>query len=163
MSTWRAGARLLLFAVLVAGAAGLAPARAQDDSGRAAIPPYTGYVTDAAGVLDGARRAQLEGFLDQLHGKTGVQFAVLTIPTCAPEDPGTDKTRVFNTWGIGDKERKDGLLLLVAMQEHSLRFETGYGLEGTLPDGWESRMLRDLAEPAFRAGDPGAGNTAAVQ
>lgn len=162
MSTWRAGARLLLFAVLVVGAAGAAPARAQDDSGRAAIPRYTGYVTDAAGILDDARRAQLEGFLDQLHAKTGVQFAVLTVKTCAPEDPSTYKTRVFNEWGIGDKERKDGLLLLVAMQERFLRFETGYGLEGTLPDGWQSRMLRDLAVPAFRAGDPGEGITAAV-
>jgi len=69
---------------------------------------------------------------------------------------------VFNAWGIGDKERKDGLLLLVSMKEHALHFETGYGLEGTLPDGWEARMLRDLAVPEFRNGDPAAGITAAV-
>jgi uncharacterized protein len=162
MSQWRAHARLLLAAVLVVGAACAAPSRAADDSGLARIPAYTGYVTDAAGVIGEPRRAQLEGFLDQLRQKTGVQFAVLTVDSCAPEDPGTYKTRVFNAWGIGDKERKDGLLLLVAMQERKILFETGYGLEGTLPDGWQSRMVRDLAVPRFREGSPAEGITAAV-
>src|SRR5260221_375917 len=147
---------------LLACAACAAPTRAADESGRAEIPAYTGYVNDVAGVIGEPRRAQLEGFLDQLHRKTGVQFALLTVPTCVPEDPSTYKTRVFNAWGIGDKERKDGLLLLVAMQERALRFETGYGLEGTLPDGWQSRMLRDLAAPRFRGGEPAEGITAAV-
>jgi uncharacterized protein len=158
----RAVARLLCFAVLVTGALCAAPGRAEDTSGLAKIPAYTGYVNDAAGVLGESRRAQLESFLDQLHQKTQVQFAVLTVPDCAPEDPSSYKTRVFNAWGIGDKERKDGLLLLVAMQEHKLLFETGYGLEGTLPDGWQSRMLRDLAVPQFKSGDPAEGITAAV-
>lgn len=162
MSHRRATARLLGFAVLLAGATCTAPVRAADDSGQAAIPAYSGYVNDAAGVIGESRRAQLESFLDQLRQKTGVQFAVLTVPNCSPEDPGTYKTRVFNSWGIGDKERKDGLLLLVAMQERSLQFETGYGLEGTLPDGWEARMLRDLAVPQFRSGSPAEGITAAV-
>jgi len=56
--------------------------------------------------------------------------------------------------GIGDASRRDGLLLLVAMRERAIQFETGYGLEGTLPDGWQARMLRDLAVPRFREGDP---------
>ena len=162
MSQRRAAARLLLFAVLLPGAVCIAPSRAEDASGLAPIPAYTGYVNDAASVIGEQRRAELEGFLDQLHRKTGAQFAVLTVANCAPEDPSAYKTRVFNAWGIGDKERKDGLLLVVAMQEHKLLFETGYGLEGTLPDGWQSRLLRDLAVPQFKAGDAGEGITAAV-
>ncbi|HEY6196317.1 MAG TPA: TPM domain-containing protein [Candidatus Eisenbacteria bacterium] len=162
MSGRRAHARRWLAAGLLASAVCTAPARAADESGRAEIPAYTGYVNDVAGVIGESRHAQLEGFLDQLQRKTGVQFAVLTVPTCAPEDPSAYKTRVFNAWGIGDKERKDGLLLLVAIQERALRFETGYGLEGTLPDGWQSRMLRDLAVPRFRNGEPAEGITAAV-
>ena len=162
MSHWRAPARLLRFAVLLVGAVCAASSRAEDTSGLAAIPAYTGYVNDAAGVIGEPRRAQLESFLDQLHQKTGAQFAVLTVASTAPEDPSTYKTRVFNTWGIGDKERKDGLLLLVAMQERQVRFETGYGLEGTLPDGWQSRMVRDLVLPQFKRGDPAEGITAAV-
>ena len=162
MSHWRATARLPVFAVLLMGALCTAPGRAEDASGLAAIPDYTGYVNDAAGVIGEPRRAQLESFLDQLHQKTNAQFAVLTIASTAPEEPSTYKTRVFNTWGIGDKERKDGLLLLVAMQERQVRFETGYGLEGTLPDGWQSRMVRDLVIPQFKRGDPAEGITAAV-
>ncbi len=154
-----------------AGSGSSAPAAGSDarsgtgsaaESGRAAIPAATGFVNDQAGVMGEARSAQLEAFLDQVRTKTGVQFAVLTVTTTAPEEPSSYKTRVFQQWGIGDAERKDGLLLLVAMEERKLVFETGYGLEGTLPDGWQSRMLRDLASPRFRAGEPAEGITAAV-
>jgi uncharacterized protein len=162
----RTAASLGLLALLVAGAPAVGGswtwARAQDSSALAPVPAYHGYVNDEAGVLSEPRTAQLESFLDQLNKKTGVQFAVLTVPSCAPEDPTQFKTRVFNTWGIGDKERRDGLLLLVSITERAVYFETGYGLEGTLPDGWQSRMLRDLAFPEFRAGRPEEGITAAV-
>jgi uncharacterized membrane protein YgcG len=130
--------------------------------GGAPIPDPSGYVDDRAGVLEASRAAQLEGFLDQVRTRTGVQFAVLIVPDCEPDDPTVFKTRVFEKWGIGDRERRDGLLLLVAMKEHALNFETGYGLEGTLPDGWQARMLRELAVPRFRAGEPGEGVIAAV-
>jgi uncharacterized protein len=160
MNARRAGARLLLPAVLAVALA--APARGQDEAGLAPIPPPEGYVTDAARVLPEPRRAQLEGFLEQLKRKTGVQFAVLTVRTTAPEEPSGYKTRVFKQWGIGDRERDDGLLLLVAMEQREIRFETGYGLEGTLPDGWQSRMTRDLMIPRFRAGEPAEGIVAGV-
>jgi uncharacterized protein len=149
-------ASLGLLALLVSSAP------AQDSTGLAPVPAFHGYVNDEADVISEPRTAQLESFLDQLNKKTGVQFAVLTVTSCAPEDPTQFKTRVFNTWGIGDKERRDGLLLLVSMNERAVFFETGYGLEGTLPDGWQGRMLRDLAFPEFRAGRPEEGITAAV-
>ena len=59
--------------------------------------------------------------------------------------------------------RLTALLLLVAMEERALRFETGYGLEGTLPDGWQAAMLRREAVPAFRQGRYAEGVRAAVQ
>jgi uncharacterized protein len=157
MTLRRVCSRLLVVVALV-----MAPAMARAIDGGAPIPDYAGYVTDRAGVLEPTRVAQLEGFLDQVHTKTGVQFAVLVVPDCAPDDPSLYKTRVFEKWAIGDRERDDGLLLLVAMQERALYFETGYGLEGTLPDAWQARMLRDLAVPRFRDGAPGEGITAAV-
>jgi len=164
MNLWRAAARATLIALLLMGAPtfGGHPARAQDSTRLPAVPAFHGYVNDDAGVIGEERAAQLESFLDQVHQKTGAQFAVLTVQSCEPDDPTTFKTRVFNTWGIGDKDRRDGLLLLVSMKERALEFETGYGLEGTLPDGWQARMLRDLAVPEFRKGDPAAGITAAV-
>ncbi len=162
MSIRRATARLFSLMVLVVAGTLALPALAQDESGRAPIPAYTGHVNDAAGVIGEPRGAELEAFLDQLHKKTGVQFAVLTVTSSAPEDPTAYKTRVFKEWGIGDRERDDGLLLVIAMQERAVRFETGYGLEGTLPDGWQSRMIRDLVTPRFRSGEPAEGITAAV-
>jgi uncharacterized protein len=158
MTSWRAFARRLAVVVLVLAAP--LPVRAQQ--GDVPIPPYTGYVTDDAGVIGDERQAQLEAFLDQLQKKTGVQFAVLTVASTAPEEPSLYKTRVFKSWGIGNAERDDGLLLLVAMEQHEVRFETGYGLEGTLPDGWQSRMVRDLVLSRFREGQPEEGITAAV-
>jgi len=130
--------------------------------GYADIPEYRGYVNDEAGVISEERRAQLEAFLDQLERRTGAQFAVLTVESTAPEDPDAYKVRVFQAWGIGAKGQDNGLLLLLAMKERRMVFETGYGLEGTLPDGWEASMMRDLALPRLRTGDISGGVTAAV-
>ena len=150
--------RALVLAALLA----FAPAANAAETGRADVPAYTGYVNDRAGVIGEQRRAQLEAFLDQYAKKTGSQFAVLTMETTAPEEPDAFKVRVFEAWGIGAKDNDEGLLLLLAMQERRIVFETGYGLEGTLPDGWQSTMLRELAVPRLRAGDAEEGITAAV-
>jgi len=135
-------------------------ARSADDG--AAIPPAQGFVTDAAHVIGPERSAQLEGFLVQLKQKTGVQFAVLTVDSTAPEDPDAYKTRVVHAWALGDEKHDEVLLLLLAMHEHRVVFETGYGLEGTLPDAWETAMLRDLVVPRMRAGRVADGVTVAV-
>ena len=157
----RAGARRLLAAAACSMALWLAvPAFAQDTSG---LPQLgAAYVSDIAGLIGTERSTQLDSYLEQLRQKTGVQFAVVTVPTTNGEDPSAYKVRLFKAWGIGRKEEKDGLLLLIAQQEHAAVFETGYGLEGTLPDGWEARMLRELLVPRFRAGQFADGVTVAV-
>lgn len=149
-----------------AGAATTQPAPpAEDTAARTddvALPEYSGYVTDRAGVLDESARAKLEAFLDQLARKTGVQFAVLTVPSTAPLTPAEYKVRVFEKWGIGRRDEDDGLLMLVAIAERRVEFETGYGLEGTLPDGLQSRVVRRDIAPEFRSGNYAAGITAGV-
>jgi len=152
----RAVARLAAaIAILVCAPA----ARAQDEP---AVPAYQGYVTDAAGVLSEGTRAKLEAFLDQVERKTGAQFAVLTVTSTAPLEPSDYKTRVFDQWKIGKKGKDNGLLLLVAMQERKIYFETGYGLEGALPDGLEARIVREQMVPAMRGGDVDGAVTAGV-
>ena len=121
------------------------------------IPRAVGYVNDRAGLLDETTRAKLEAFLDQVQRKTGAQFAILTVTTTAPEDPETYKVRVFERWGIGGAEQDEGLLLLIALRERAARFETGYGLEGTLPDGLQSRIFREVMRPRFAEGDYATG------
>lgn len=139
--------------------AGASSARAQ---GEPAIPAATGFVNDAAGVMGEPARAQLEAFLDQLKQKTGAEFAVLTVKTTAPLDPAGYKERVFKSWKLGKHGEDNGLLLLVALDEHRITFETGYGLEGVLPDGLEARIIREEMTPRFRSGDMAGGITAGV-
>jgi uncharacterized protein len=157
----RADARRLLAAAACTAALWLAvPAHAQEDL--SGLPVAGAYVTDSAAVIGPQRSAQLESYLDQLQKKTGVQFAVVTVRTTGGEDPAAYKVRLFKAWGIGRAKEDDGLLLLVAMEQRRAVFETGYGLEGTLPDGWEAGMLRDLLAPRFRTGEYADGITIAV-
>jgi len=137
----------------------LATASAADavDSTIAGIPEYVGYVNDHAGVLDEPTRARLEAFLDQVQKKTGAEFAILTVPSTAPLEPSEYKVKVFEKWKIGKKGEDTGLLMLVAVSERQVRFETGYGLEGTLPDVLETRIFRELMAPSFKQGDMAGG------
>lgn len=158
MSAGRALARLSSFLGLALFLAVAPGARAQESD----IPPAVGFVNDRAGVMDESARAKLESFLDQLKQKTGAEFAVLTIQTTAPLDPSEYKTKVFESWKLGKKGEDNGLLMLVAVDEHQVRFETGYGLEGTLPDGLESRIFREKMQPLLRQGDYTGAITAGV-
>jgi uncharacterized protein len=125
----------------------------------AAVPESTGFVNDHAGVMDDEARAKLESFLDQVKQKTGVQFAVLALKSTAPLDPLDYKTMAFQRWFHGNRT---SLLLLVALDQRRIAFETGYELEGILPDALEARIIRDEMTPRFRAGDFAGGITAAV-
>ena len=116
-------------------------------------------MNDGAGVMDDGARAQLEAFLDQVKRKTGVQFAVLTLRTTAPLDPIQYKTEAYRRWFHGNRQ---SLLLLVALDERKIAFETGYELEGILPDALEARIIRNEMTPRFRSGDVAEGITAGV-
>lgn len=165
MSAGRAWARRFSLQVLAVAAWAVialaaAPAAAQDSTaaGMPPIPRPTGYVVDQANVIDATTEDRLQRYLDQLETKTGVEFAVLTMPTTAPMDPIQYKTRVYEQWG----GHREGLLMLVAMEERTIAFETGYEVEGTLPDGLQSRIIRQEMVPRFRAGDVSGGIVAGV-
>jgi uncharacterized protein len=161
MSARRAWARRLPATAVLAAAltlAAAAPSRSDDTP----LPQPAGFVTDSAGVIGPHRSAQIESFLDEFKRRTGVPFAVVTMRTTEPDGPVAYKTRLFNAWKVWNPANQEGLLLLVDMEARRVVFETGYGLEGTLPDGWQSRMLRDLVVPRFRAGEFADGITVAV-
>lgn len=141
---------------------GSAPARAQRDSTEASIPEPVGFVNDQAGLMDEASRAKLEAFLDQVKRKTGAEFAVLTVKSSAPLDPSEYKVKVFEKWRLGKAGEDNGLLLLVDIAARRAEFETGYGLEGILPDGLEARIVRQEMVPKFQAGDFTGGIIAGV-
>jgi uncharacterized protein len=127
------------------------------------VPPLQGRINDIAGVLPTRVRQQLEARLAAYEQKTGHQLVVLTVPSLEG-DPVEDFTmRVVEAWKLGKKDRDDGVLLLVAVEDRKLRIEVGYGLEGDLPDALAGRIIRDIMTPAFRRGELAQGITAGVE
>nr|WP_272904293.1 TPM domain-containing protein [Xanthobacter agilis] len=121
------------------------------------FPELAGRVTDAAGVLDPAIRAQLEAQLAAQEQKTSDQVVVATVPSLEGGAVEDYANALFREWRIGQAEKNNGVLLLVAPHEHQVRIEVGYGLEGILTDAVTSTIIRTAIVPAFKAGDLAGG------
>ncbi len=120
----------------------------------AALPTRPrGYVTDEAGILSERVRTGLENVMSELEQKTGAQVAVVTASSLNGRDVAEVAEKLFQEWGVGNKAKDDGVLLLVAPIERKARIEVGYGLEGLIPDARAGRILDEQAMPHFRAGD----------
>ncbi len=143
----------LCFTLLVAAV----PARAAPD-----YPAFTGLVVDDAHVLSQDDRAALTRKLTDLQQKTGVQFAVATVPSLGGLEIEPYANALFRKWGIGQKGTNNGLLLILAPNEHKLRFEVGYGLEGTMTDAQSKLILHNTMVPKLKANDPGGALKAGV-
>jgi uncharacterized protein len=128
-------------------------------------PALTGRVVDDAGILSASTRNQLDASLAQHEQQTGQQLVVVTLPSLQGytiEDFGYQLGR---RWGIGQKGRDNGALLIVAPKERKVRIEVGYGLEGTLTDAQSRIIIEQVILPQFRRGDFNAGvsdGTAAI-
>ena len=111
-----------------------------------------GYVSDFAHVLDSQSRAQLEAYCGRLEQTTGVQMALVTIPTLDGNPIEDVSNELFRQWGVGKKGKDEGIMLLLAVQDHKDRIEVGYGLEPILPDGFDGSILRNI-RPFLRQGE----------
>ncbi|HEX6614277.1 MAG TPA: YgcG family protein [Rhodanobacteraceae bacterium] len=118
-----------------------------------AVPPLHARVTDLTGTLSAQQRKQMDDELAALERRKGAQVVVLMLPTTQPETIEQYATRVFDQWKIGRKHVDDGVLVVVAKDDHRVFIETGYGLEGAIPDALASRIIRDYITPKFRGGD----------
>lgn len=108
-----------------------------------------GYVSDFARVMDTASKVELERYCKALEDQTGVQIALVTVPSLENE-PASDVANVlFRAWGVGQKKSNEGVLLLLAIRERKSRLEVGYGIEPVLPDGAAGEILRTM-RPALR-------------
>ena len=141
---------------------GSAAGAAAPDGGLQAVPPLARHVVDAAGLLKAGEAEQLDQRLMQFEQRQGSQIAVLVVPTTAPEAIEQYSIRVFDAWKLGRKQFNDGILILVATQDRKLRIDTGYGLEGAIPDAVAKRIIAETLAPRFRAGDAYGGLLAAV-
>ena len=119
------------------------------------------WVTDLARVLPAETEERINARIDALHASTGAELAVVTVDDVR----GTPKAfanALFAAWGVGRKEADDGVLMLLVLGRRRLEMETGYGLEGTLPDGMLGMMQAQWMVPHFRQGRFGEGLEAGV-
>jgi len=127
-----------------------------------AVPPLSGRVVDQTGTLSSGDVAALTQTLKDLETRKGSQVAVLIVPTTAPETIEQYSIRVAEAWKIGRKKVDDGALLVVAKDDHKLRIEVGYGLEGALTDVTARRIIDEIITPKFRSGDFAGGISAGI-
>ncbi len=127
------------------------------------FPQLTGHVVDTAGVLDSKSRQDIDALLTMQEQATGDQIVVVTIPNLGAETVEEYATALFRYWGLGQKDKDNGVLLLFAMDDHKMRIEVGYGLEGELTDANAKLITDDILTPAFKAGDYGTGISLATQ
>ncbi|GGD96271.1 hypothetical protein GCM10011515_15210 [Tsuneonella deserti] len=117
------------------------------------FPALTGRVVDAANIIPPAVEAELDAKLTAFETRTQRQFVVATVPSLDGYEISDYGYRLGRKWGIGDKERNDGVILLVAPSERKVRIEVGYGLEPVLTDGYSALIVQNTILPAFKAGD----------
>jgi uncharacterized protein len=127
-----------------------------------AVPPLSGRVVDQTGTLSASDAAALTQRLKDLETRKGSQVAVLIVPTTQPETIEQFSIRVAEAWKIGRKKIDDGALLVVAKNDHKLRIEVGYGLEGALTDVTSRRIIDEIIVPQFKTGDFTGGISAGV-
>lgn len=143
----------VLLVTLCASALAQAP-----PAGLRAVPPLAARVTDLTGTLTAEQQAALEQKLAAFEARKGSQLAVLMVPTTLPEDIAQYSIRVVDQWKlgrgtVGGKKVDDGALLLIAKDDHRMRIEVGYGLEGVLTDAMSNRIISETIAPSFREGN----------
>ena len=123
----------------------------------ATVPALKGRVNDYAKIIRDSDEREIEEYLASLEQSTGIQIAVLAMPSLDGEDIASFGIKVADKWQLGDKEKDNGALLLVAYAEHDLRIEVGDGLEGSLTYAKCGLILRNVIVPEFKNGNYSAG------
>lgn len=126
------------------------------------VPNLTSPIVDNANLISDGVEQNINNQLEDLSDSTGIQLAVLTIPTLEGEVLESYSMKVAETWKLGSAEKDTGVLLLIALEERSIRIEVGYGLEGVLTDTKCGLIIRNVIAPEFRNGNYQAGIVNAV-
>lgn len=126
------------------------------------VPYLSGRVNDYGNILSEQTERAIDQFLKTHEDSTSNQVVVLTITSLEDEYLEGYSHKVAETWGIGQEEKDNGVLLLVSVQDRQMRIEVGYGLEPYLTDVQSARIIRNEIAPRFRQGDYDGGITAGV-
>lgn len=127
------------------------------------FPKPQGAVNDFANVIPQPYEAQIAAICTELWQKTGTAVVDVTVPSLGDNYLEDYATQLYETWGIGKTGEDKGVLILNAIKERKIRIETGYGVEGILPDGLIGEILDRYVIPHLKKGDYGSAHLAAVK
>lgn len=142
----------LLFAVLAGGWLAFGQPALAQGTADVRFPALTGRVVDQANLLTPAKEAELTARLEALERDTSDQLVVVTLESLQGLEIEDYGYRLGRTWGIGQAETNNGVLLIVAPEERKVRIEVGYGLEPVLTDGFSALVIHNEILPSFRDG-----------
>lgn len=114
------------------------------------IPQPAGWINDFAGVINQEYKEKLNSLIQESEEKTSAEIAVVTVASIAPYDEKEYARLLFDNWRPGKKGKDNGVLVLLAIKERRWRIETGYGIEGILPDGLCGEIGRNYMVPYFK-------------
>lgn len=121
------------------------------------FPAATGAVNDFAGVVPADAEERMARLSREVLDKTGTAIVVATVKDVGDNDPDMYANELYQAWGIGKKGEDKGVLIFLALRERKIRIETGYGVEGILPDGLVGEILDRYVTPYLKKGDYGTG------
>ena len=121
------------------------------------FPRPQGAVNDFASVIPSNDKQVMETISREVLQKTGTSIVVVTVDTVGDSDYETYANELYADWGIGKKGEDKGVLIFLTKKERKVRIETGYGVEGILPDGLAGQILDDYVIPPLKQGDYGTG------
>lgn len=124
-----------------------------DDVPNVRLTDVRRYVSDPTSILSPAATDTIDAILGRLEKSTGIETAVVMLPSIGENDIFDFSTSLFRKWGIGKKKSDNGLLILFVMDQHKVRFATGYGIEGTMTDAMSKRIQTQYMVPAFKRSD----------
>lgn len=124
-----------------------------DDVPNVRLTDVRRYVSDPTNILSPAATDTIDAILGRLEKSTGIETAVVMLPSIGENDIFDFSTSLFRKWGIGKKKSNNGLLILFVMDQHKVRFATGYGIEGTMTDAMSKRIQMQCMVPAFKQSD----------
>lgn len=124
-----------------------------DDVPNVRLTDVRRYVSDPTNILSPAATDTIDAILGRLEKSTGIETAVVMLPSIGENDIFDFSTSLFRKWGIGKKKSDNGLLILFVMDQHKVRFAAGYGIEGTMTDAMSKRIQMQYMVPAFKRSD----------
>ncbi len=113
-------------------------------------PTNLKYVNDYVGVIDDETKEYIVSVGNELEKKTGAQMSVVVIDSLEGSDVESYANTLFRQWGLGQKGKDNGVMILLSVKDKKWRVEVGRGLEGRITDIYSSRVMEEVAKPLLK-------------